>query len=146
MPSSDHQHANAFQALCAEVVPVWSRHLSTAQHQSEAGVGNLLQSFSQLRTLLLAEAAMSNSARLHALLEDILINLQFQDRTSQMLALLQDDMARLAQTAANTADTPPDATTWMARLQSGYAMQEQHTNHATPDSNQAASGGETTYF
>ena len=42
-----------------------------------------------------------------------------------------------------TAMKQPD---WMARLQSGYAMQEQHTNHASSDADLAASGGETTYF
>jgi methyl-accepting chemotaxis protein len=146
MSLTDKPHAPAFQALCAEVVPVWSRHLATAQHQSESGVSSLLQSFSQLRKLLVATPGQANNEQISALMEDILVHLQFQDRTSQMMALLQEDMGRLAQAALNTHIAPPDTADWMARLQSGYAMQEQHTNHASSDADLAASGGETTYF
>jgi methyl-accepting chemotaxis protein len=146
MSFPDNPHAPAFQALCAEVVPVWSRHLATAQHQSEAGVGSLLQSFAQLRQLLVPSGAQADAARISELLEDILIHLQFQDRTSQMMALLQEDMERLTQAALNPNGTSLDAPTWMARLQAGYAMQEQHSNHASPDADLNASGGETTYF
>jgi len=146
MLPSDHPHAPAFQALCAEVVPLWKRHLATAQHQSETGVGNLLQSFAQLRKLLVTAPSPSRAQQLDALLEDILVHLQFQDRTSQMMALLQEDMERLTQAAADRQNPPLEPTDWLSRLQLGYAMQEQHTNHASPGADPAASGGETTYF
>jgi len=105
----------------------------------------LLQSFAQLRKLL-AASAQADAEQVEALMEDILVHLQFQDRTSQMLTLLQEDMERLAHVASDPNTVPLDATSWMARLQSGYAMQEQHTNHTSPDADLAASGGETTYF
>lgn len=70
-------------------------------------------------------------------IEQVLVDLQFQDRVSQILANVENDTRRLA--AAVAEDDVPDAGSWLSRLEAGYTTSEQeqvHTGAATsvPDS------------
>lgn len=71
---------------------------------------------------------------------------QYQDRISQMMTVLQEDMERL-QGALAQPDTAISAPEWLARLESTYVMSEQHLQHGsvggTPG---AAADEETTFF
>jgi len=62
-------------------------------------------------------------------ISELLVAFQFQDRTSQMLSKVAEDLTGLAD--AIDPDKPeaiePDA--WLDRMRSGYAMSEQHANH-----------------
>ena len=71
---------------------------------------------------------------------------QYQDRVSQMMTVLLNDMAHL-QLALAQPDTALPATEWLARLESTYVMPEQRQQHGS-DGNpgQDASGSETTFF
>lgn len=79
--------------------------------------------------------------------ERMYIGFQYQDRISQMMALLESDMVRL-QEAMLVQDAPaPELKDWLTQLESQYAMAEQRENHvdaqgdfSQPDSN------ETTFF
>ena len=53
---------------------------------------------------------------------------QYQDRISQMMALLHDDMERL-QSALAAPPADIDAPAWLERLQSQYVMAEQRQQH-----------------
>jgi len=53
---------------------------------------------------------------------------QYQDRISQMMALLHDDMERL-QSALVAPPADIDAPAWLERLQSQYVMAEQRQQH-----------------
>lgn len=70
---------------------------------------------------------------------------QYQDRISQMMALLESDMARLQQAAAS-AEALPELAEWLSRLESQYAMSEQRQNHSGGDGNGADDNKETTFF
>jgi methyl-accepting chemotaxis protein len=73
---------------------------------------------------------------------------QYQDRISQMMALLEGDMTRL-QAALQAADgPPPDLGLWLEQLESQYAMSEQHVDHAGLAENVTAldKSNETTFF
>lgn len=79
--------------------------------------------------------------------ERMYMGFQYQDRISQMLNLLEADVARLQQVFSCPDVLPPDAATWLAELESHYAMAEQRRNHeaeradkTTPDCD------ETTFF
>jgi hypothetical protein len=65
--------------------------------------------------------------------ERMYVGFQYQDRISQMMALLHDDILRLqAATLAPVSDAhalAPEA--WLARLESQYAMAEQRQGHAS---------------
>lgn len=81
--------------------------------------------------------------------EQMYIGFQYQDRVSQMMALLEQDMARLQATlAAQGLDGPtPTLAQWLTHLESQYAMAEQHQDHGAPAPKPGASGNdETTFF
>ena len=118
--------------LCLAVLPIWERQLATSRAQAEAAVGDMLKAFSSLTPQLDALAASGAEARVN--IEHMYVGFQYQDRINQMLALLQDDVGRLV-----TALTDPSAsaeelasTQWLARLESLYAMAEQHKDHGKP--------------
>ncbi len=72
---------------------------------------------------------------------------QYQDRISQMMTLLHEDIIRLEQALIDTS-TDVDAQAWLARLESQYVMTEQRHHHSTPSggTNAAADDEETTFF
>jgi hypothetical protein len=77
--------------------------------------------------------------------ERMYIAFQFQDRISQMMALLESDIDRMHGAIENTAQPTPELGVWLEQLASQYAMKEQRQNH------DANSGGgtdseETTFF
>jgi methyl-accepting chemotaxis protein len=80
--------------------------------------------------------------------ERMYIGFQYQDRISQMMALLEGDIARL-QDALRIPDADPmQVGAWLARLESQYAMAEQHQNHSAsaPADQAAGDSNETTFF
>jgi methyl-accepting chemotaxis protein len=72
---------------------------------------------------------------------------QYQDRISQMMTLLHEDIARLELALSDTT-TDVDAQAWLARLESQYVMNEQRHHHGTHNggSDAAADDEETTFF
>ena len=97
-------------------------------------------------TAALAQHSQPLSRETHVLAEQIermYLGFQYQDRISQMMALLETDMARLQEVVDGRCVDSPDLTSWLARLESQYAMAEQHQDH-----NAAAAGPdqETTFF
>ncbi len=60
------------------------------------------------------------------------IGLQYQDRISQMVSLLHEDIERLQATLAQPGTDPAALAPqdWLARLESQYAMAEQRQNHS----------------
>ena len=74
--------------------------------------------------------AASDAMRTHGMLvrqevEKLMIAMQFQDRVSQMLNVVDADMQRL-HSALGRADAVPDAQAWLDSLSSTYTMQDQH--------------------
>lgn len=80
--------------------------------------------------------------------ERMYIAFQFQDRISQMMALLEDDIARMHDTLGNGLQPAPALGEWLAQLESQYAMKEQHQNHSAESAagSEVAAGSETTFF
>lgn len=70
---------------------------------------------------------------------------QYQDRISQMMTLLQEDMLRLQHTL-HTATPDLNAAEWLQRLQSTYVMAEQHEQHHGDGDAAQAGEEETTFF
>ena len=140
--------SNAGADLCAAVLPVWGRLLAMAQAQSETAVAEMLSAFSEISPLLEG----NTDSELQTLIERMYIGFQYQDRISQMLSLLHVDMQRLESAlldnpgAAGTDELSAPA--WLARLESQYAMAEQHAVHGTAGGSGSgpAAGEETTFF
>ena len=94
-------------------------------HQAVAGLsdaGNALRGESQI---------------IHGEISEVLVALQFQDRVSQILSHVQNDMGKLEQrlvdcsldSAAASGSPLADASTWLSELASTYTTAEQHAAH-----------------
>jgi ABC-type transporter Mla subunit MlaD len=151
-----------------------SRQITQALAQGEGGITNLAQACEkQLQTLTGLDAAQTATvqqvmamvnASVDALeqiskpfdhetqmvsqqVERMYKGFQYQDRISQMMTLLHEDIERL-QLALASPGAAVDAPAWLARLQSQYVMAEQfqqHTNAASPDK-PATDDDELTFF
>jgi methyl-accepting chemotaxis protein len=89
-------------------------------------------------------------------ISDVLVALQFQDRTSQVLSLVRNDVDKLDQTLETSrqqlavGDLPPplDTQAWIDTLTSTYSMPEQYAAHGSGQAAAQAQGGaaEITFF
>ena len=61
--------------------------------------------------------------------ENLLITLQYQDRVSQILTVVDDDMRRMLETVANGGSFAPTPEEWMDHLGGSYTMDDQRMNH-----------------
>jgi methyl-accepting chemotaxis protein len=73
---------------------------------------------------------------------------QYQDRISQMMALLELDMARLRALLEDKGAEVPALAFWLEQLESQYAMTDQRQSHAQDAGGGGAAGSdqETTFF
>ena len=78
--------------------------------------------------------------------ERMYIGFQYQDRISQMMALMESDIARLQHVVDGSSGELPDLGAWLERLESQYAMEEQRQNHSGSASDGAQDDKETTFF
>ncbi len=80
--------------------------------------------------------------------ERMYIGFQYQDRVSQMMTLLEGDIARLQEAVQAQGQSNTDIKAWLVRLESQYAMAEQHQDHAGTKSPTKGAGDskETTFF
>ena len=80
--------------------------------------------------------------------ENLIVTLQYQDRVSQMLAVLDRDIGKLITTYEENLAFP-DKDQWMKELETYYTMNDQHFNHAQTKPPSKSSGqdeSEITFF
>lgn len=149
-----------------------SRQISAALAQGQDGIAQLAQACDQVLQPVLAgctpaaQAAITQAmAMIHAAVdaleqvskpfehetemvsqqvERMYKGFQYQDRISQMMTLLQEDIERL-QVTLQTSQTQINAADWLTRLESQYVMAEQRQQHQG-DAQSAADEDETTFF
>jgi len=119
---------------------------------AEASVGGILQGFGDTAQALVATSRQleSSSLEVRTRVERVMVDLQFQDRVSQILHAVHGDVARLAQHLqrdgarldAGESAEPLDAAQWISELQRSYTTLEQH-QLAPPD---GAAASNTTFF
>ncbi len=63
-------------------------------------------------------------------IENLLLNLQFQDRVSQIITVIDNDITRLKETVESE-QVVPGADDWLSDLQRKYTMNDQRENHAS---------------
>lgn len=79
-------------------------------------------------------------------ISDVLVALQFQDRTSQILSSIRSDIDRLAGELSAPADTRSlDSEAWVSRLTQTYTTPEQHKAHGS-NAPAAVPESEITFF
>lgn len=135
-------------ALMGALLPIWSRHMAAARSQSEAAVAQMLAAFTELGPQLRAVSAGAPASP-HDQgadpIERMYVGFQYQDRISQMMSLLLDDMQRLSDLVAHSAEPQAMLSTdaWLARLESQYAMAEQR---GTPAAEANGHDSDTVFF
>lgn len=114
---------------------------------TERMIEGVLASFGASAQTLHESAGMlrDESLLIEGEITEVLVALQFQDRTSQILGSVRTDIARLSSEVADPfALACIDRQAWMARLQQSYTTPEQHGTHGSGKS--AASTTEITFF
>lgn len=61
-------------------------------------------------------------------IESLVVGLQFQDRVSQMIGAIEQDMARLG-AAVDAGEVPASQSDWLQRLEQAYTMRDQRQHH-----------------
>ncbi len=122
---------------------------------SEGAIGRVLQRFDQVGSAMTetSRALEDNSAEVQGRIEGVLVQLQFQDRVSQILEAVRADMTRLCERMQEDESTmrggsmpnSMDVTAWIAALEQTYTTLEQHAAHR-PEMQTASAGGDITFF
>lgn len=124
---------------------------------SENIIANVLHKFESAATDLdrSAEVLRNESQVIGGEISEVLVSLQFQDRVSQVLMHVRDDLEKLEKRLAQYESElgsgqtlgPIDAHTWLHELSQTYTMPEQHAIHGSkPHHAVAPQSTEITFF
>lgn len=92
-----------------------------------------------------ADTMRAQGSAIRGEVEQMIVALQFQDRIRQILEVVDNDIARLAQLAADESAPVPAAETWLLELSGKYTMADEHASHA-PAARRADAADEVTFF
>lgn len=132
----------------------YAQENAAVESRSEATIREVLSRFERA-TKGLSESSRLLEAETTGIRDEIsnmLVSLQFQDRVSQILSNVRDDVEKLNQRLAsaavaneNEADTP-DAMAWLDELATTYTMAEQHENHHGRNAAASSDTQQITFF
>ena len=148
LSQSDGGITRLTQACERALAPV----LSNPQLPADAGValGNVLDMVRRAVDALeqIAKPFAHETQMVAEQVERMYMGFQYQDRISQMMALIEGDIARLHEVFAGGGANAPDLSEWLIRLESQYAMSEQHKDHQATVAGDSADNdsNETTFF
>ena len=123
---------------------------------SEQAIERVLSQF-KVKTSVLSDSAdvlRRESELIRSDINEVLVALQFQDRVSQMLSHVRNDLEKLEQhlnesnrmRTSGQALAPMDSATWLDALSLTYTMPEQHAIHSGSHIQGSASQPEITLF
>lgn len=124
-------------------------------NDSSTVIGSVISRFGQTATKLSknSEDLRLQSVQVGQEIAEVLIALQFQDRVSQVLNHVNNDLKKLHQNIreselqlANTDALPVNAAQWLSELSQTYTMPEQHAIHNGNSPKSQSSGNEITFF
>ncbi|MBE9609645.1 methyl-accepting chemotaxis protein [Chitinilyticum piscinae] len=114
--------------------------------QSNDTIHRVLEQFTQASSLLSADldSMRGTSQRVEQDITEVMVNLQFQDRVSQILGHLSADMQKLADAASRNTLASQNVDEWIRTLRASYTTLEQHQHPAHGGAAAGASG--VTFF
>jgi len=120
---------------------------TAAVNGADQTISGVLERFSRATDGLgeSARVLQTESHGIRAEISNLLVSLQFQDRTSQILRQATADMDRLRERLAQ-GGTDIDAAQWLGEMQRTYATHEQRVNHGIASSGSASASGGITFF
>ncbi len=118
-------------------------------NRSESSVTEVLSTFSRVvDNLVTSKNIMQEEGEgIRCEIEDMLVALQFQDRTSQILShvcINLEDLETLLAQPEGTAHL--DISGWLAKMEEGYATAEERDNHAGESEASSSDDQEITFF
>ncbi len=118
--------------------------------KSEATIEQVLTEFRELGASLVdsAESLRRTNIGIQSEVERSLVQLQFQDRTSQMLSHVSASMENVSLRIGEDRALALDVTAVMREMEASYAMAEERTNHGKGGHHKAAAveTGDVTFF
>jgi methyl-accepting chemotaxis protein len=124
--------------------------------KSEVSITQVLEQFQQSSESIMqsAQTLEHESAAVQSSVEEVLINLQFQDRVSQILSHVTDDMEKLvgaiseqdARIRHGESVSPIDVQEWLDAVQKTYTTLEQVDVHRGGNNSTSPSHSEVTFF
>jgi len=129
--------------------PIWSKQICEARDLGNQSIEGIISSFSRLQTcigVLLAHSINHKDTVEHDLkdlTEQLLVDLQFQDRISQMLKPIEEDMKHLSETIQQGLQRNEfnyDVQEWLQSLRTRYVMEEQRAHHDGKKPNRSTLG------
>ena len=125
----------------------------TVMQRSETSIEDVMALFSDIVKDLTqsADIMREEGKGIRQEIEDMLVELQFQDRTSQMLAQVSSNLEDLAHTVneqqldQGESSGHLDAQAWLENMEQSYAMLEQRENHSGQENNDS-SESDVTFF
>lgn len=148
------QMVNTAMAATLEASEQYSRQDADMVARSEDSIRRVLEEFHGAGRALADSARVleRESCGIRDEVAEVLVYLQFQDRVSQMMSHVRDDMAKLdarlhehAERMAHGDRAVIDARAWLAELERGYTTEEQRINHGGGQA-AAAGGSDITFF
>lgn len=132
-PATSHGHVLMLERL----LPVWAGQVAQVDIDLQAGTSELLDSFAQIMDIEARCGELQSlselgelSARLAEQTERAMHGLQFSDRITQMLAVIQQDIERLQRELPALHDaTAATAEQWLQELETRYTTDEQRLSH-----------------
>lgn len=121
-------------------------------NSSEQIIGRVLGQFQSATSSLsdTSDRLREESVKANGEIEDVLVALQFQDRVSQVLTLICNDLEKLKEHIEEckhgVGGSSFDARTWLGELSQTYTMPEQHAVHHGKRPALADSPTEITFF
>jgi methyl-accepting chemotaxis protein len=121
------------------------------REMAEQSAGTVDEVIASMRAVMSAlnqekQDLLEHARSLHSSVEQMMVASQFQDRTSQMISVVHDDIARLEQSMADAQQPLPTAEEWMQQLAGTYTMQEERQLHAPGSDPSAAAPSAVTFF
>lgn len=115
---------------------------------SEQTIQNVLQEFRALGTKMLetSDSLRLSNGEVESEVNESLVQLQFQDRISQMLSHVNDSIRSIAERMCSGDAEALDITAVLQELEASYAMAEERDNHANRHSSSSAAAGDITFF
>ena len=96
-----------------------------------------------------SEALIAHGQAIRGSIENLVVGLQFQDRVSQIVGAIEQDMGRLLGSVESGQALPPPPQ-WLERLQQAYTMRDQREQHGSvpgqPPHTGAASAARAVFF
>ncbi len=124
-------------------------------NNSSSVIGHVISRFGEAATNLAdnSETLRQQGIQVGQEVAEVLVALQFQDRVSQVLNHVNNDLKKLQQNirdsesrSTDAQGAPVDAAQWLVELSQTYTMPEQHAIHHGGAPTSAASNNEITFF